>query len=357
MKDLVYSLIRFWVKIGLYGYFGKIKVSGLSHVPKGKPVLFLSNHQNALLDALLIGVDCNRKPYYLTRSDVFKNGTLSIILDFFRMIPIYRVRDGRRSLKNNQAVFDHCADLLQNNNAILMFPEGDHNLKRRVRPLSKGFTRVLFTSLATKPDLDIRIVPIGVNYRDAFQFPDQVSLFFGKDIPVQDHYDPSDSNTSITQLKEAVSNALKNLTTHIGNEETYEETIKRLDAVGADYLDPRSVNLKLQNLPTNALGTVKKAQNHSADLFGGLFSLLNFPIVMIWRFFVKPKIKEPEFVGTIRFGFAILGYPIYYLLLFMILALATNPITALLSILCLFVFNWAYVRLGTKKRAYVKNMK
>lgn len=348
MKDLVYNIIRFWVKIGLYGYFGKIKVAGLAHVPKDKPILFLSNHQNALLDALLIGVDCNRKPYYLTRADVFKNGTMSIVLDFFRLIPIYRIRDGRKSLKNNQAVFDYCADLLKNNNAILMFPEGSHNLKRRVRPLSKGFTRVLFSSLAAKPNLDIRIVPIGINYKDAVRFPDRVSLFFGKDIAVQDYYNATDLNTSIVQLKEVVSNSLKNLTTHIANEENYEETIKKLDAVGADYLKPQAVKLMLHNLTTDALATVKKTRNKSTGIFDGLFTLLNFPIVLIWRIFVKPKIKEPEFIGTMRYGFAMIGYPIYYLLLFVIFALATNPITALLSIFCLFVFNWVYVRLGSR---------
>ena len=109
MKNFGYNLARLWVKIGLYLYFGKIKVSGLSHIPKDKPVLFLSNHQNALLDVLLIGIDCNRKPYFLTRADVFNSPILKAIFDIFQMIPIYRIRDGRESLKKNQAVFDRCA--------------------------------------------------------------------------------------------------------------------------------------------------------------------------------------------------------------------------------------------------------
>ena len=91
------------------------------------------------------------------------------------MIPIYRIRDGRESLKNNQAVFDLCSDLLQQKEAILMFPEANHNLKRRVRPLSKGFTRILFNTLLQAPETDIQIVPVGINYKDAVRFPDQVA--------------------------------------------------------------------------------------------------------------------------------------------------------------------------------------
>lgn len=344
MKKIGYNVVRLWVKVCLHLYFGKIKVSGLDHVPKNKPVLFLSNHQNALLDVLLIGVDCNRKPWFLTRSDVFKKKVLAAIFEFFQMIPIYRIRDGRESLKNNQAVFDRCSRLLRENQAILMFPEANHNLKRRVRPLSKGFTRILFKTLELAPDTDIRIVPVGLNYKNAIHFPDQVALFFGKDILIKDLFDATDEKGTVDRIKKVVSDQMKTLTTHIENEDTYDRTIQKLNTVGVDYLNPKEVNVLLKNLMHIKAKDTKETLNFSYQIFKGIFTLVNLPMVLLWRKLVKPKAKEPEFRGTLRFAFIVLGYPIYYVLLFTGMLVVWNPITSFIAVLGLFIFNCAFIK-------------
>lgn len=350
MRNFGYNLTKWWVKTGLHLYFGKIKVSGLETIPKDKPVLFLPNHQSALLDVLLIAVDCNRKPFFLTRSDVFKGKFLNAVFTYFQMIPIYRIRDGRESLKNNQAVFDTCADLLRNNEAILMFPEANHNLKRRVRPLSKGFTRILFNTLEKAPETDIYIVPIGINYRDSVHFPDKVALYFGEPIPVKDSYNATDVKASVERIKAKVSTKLQQLTTHIADEEHYDSILLELDKTGVDYLDPVTVNRKIVNLSKNLVSEdnqrpSKNDVNFSNVLFRGLFILLNLPVLLIWKTVLKPKVWEPEFMGTLRFGFALLVYPIYYILIFAVLAWLFNPLPALITALGLFLFNWAYTRL------------
>jgi 1-acyl-sn-glycerol-3-phosphate acyltransferase len=338
-------LVRLWLKINLQFYFGKIKVSGLENIPKNKAVLFLPNHQSALLDVLLIGTNCIRKPWFLTRSDVFKSKILVAMFNIFQMIPIYRIRDGRDSLKNNQAVFDRCSELLMKKEALIMFPEANHNLKRRVRPLSKGFTRILFNTWDKAPDTDIMIVPVGLNYRDAVLFPDKVALCFGAPIAVKELNNPMDEKTSIEVIKEAVSSSLKILTTHIENEETYKETIQQLDALGVDYLNPQEVNRTLENLPSEN-NSSKKSTNVLGQLGKVLFIILNFPIVLIWRILVKPKVWEDEFMGTLRYAFTVLVYPIYYVLLFVVLTSIWRPEIGLGAVLGLFLFNWAYVRLN-----------
>lgn len=345
MKNLLYNLVKIWIKAALHLYYGKIKISGHSNIPKNKPVLFLPNHQSALLDVLLLAVDCNRKPYFLTRSDIFKNNTLNSIFDFFRMIPIYRIRDGREALKNNQAVFDKCSNLFKQGEAILMFPEANHNIQRRVRPLSKGFTRILFNTLEKYPEIDIRLVPVGINYRNAEDYPDKVAIYFGENIPVSILFDEKDLQTSILRIKEAVSDKLKQLTTHIEDETTYDEIVTKLDALGVDYLNPKKVNDTIANLDKFE---VSPAQNKrlkiGSKILKFIFVLLNFPIVLLWRFFLKPKVWEPEFSGTLRFGFALLTYPVYYILLFVGIASIWNSTFGIASIFGLFVFNWLYVR-------------
>ena len=340
-------MIRLWVKASLHLYYGKIKMHGLENIPKDAPVLFLPNHQNALLDVLLIAVDCNRMPYFLTRSDVFNGKVLHAFFGFLQMIPIYRMRDGRESLKNNQAVFDYCSELLMKKEAILMFPEANHNLKRRIRPLSKGFTRILFNTMDKGPDTEIQIVPVGINYRDAESFPDKVALFFGAPISVNVMYDTQDEKGSVNSIKEVVSSRLENLTTHIADEANYEEIAGQLNSLQVDYLKPQVVNKAISELQHTTLNSeVKRHEGTLKKLFRGVFFLLNFPMVLIWKKLIKPKVKEPEFIGTFRFGFVLLAYPIYYLILFVVMVFMMSAMNALITILILFLFNWMYVRLN-----------
>ncbi|WP_289063213.1 lysophospholipid acyltransferase family protein [uncultured Zobellia sp.] len=345
MKNIGYQLLKTWIKTGLYLYYGKIQVSGLENVPKNKPVLFLPNHQSALLDVLLIAVDCNRKPFFLTRSDVFTKPTLKKFFAYLRMIPIYRIRDGREALKNNQAVFDQCAEIFGNGHAIVMFPEANHNIKRRVRPLSKGFTRILFNAVERLPDTEIHIVPVGLNYKSNSGFPDQVAIYFDKSILVNTMYDADDVQGSVNNVKGLVSDRLKQLTTHIEDEKAYENISGQLNALDVDFLNPFETNKVIGTLDSSiSAEPVKKKKGILGILANALFTILNFPILFIWRKWAKPKVWEPEFMGTLRFGFALLAYPVYYALLFTVIALLCSGLVGLMVILFLFIYNWAYVR-------------
>lgn len=347
MKELGYNLLKNWIKVGLYCYYGRITVSGKGNIPKDKPVMFLPNHQNALLDVLLVGVDCNRKPWFLTRSDVFKNLILKKFFNYLQMIPIYRIRDGRQSLKNNGQVFVQCAELLEGSEAILMFPEANHNLKRRVRPLSKGFTRILFGTLNKAPELDIQLVPVGLNYKDAEGFPDRMAINFGKPIGVQKLYDKNDVHASTLVVKNAISDALKTLTTHIEDDDNYEKITTRINALEIDYLNVPKVTKAIEELDLDALITQKKPRKNIFQAsFKLLGVLLNLPVILGWRIFLKPKVWEPEFTGTLRFAYSLLVFPIYYLLVFLFTLAFFTPLIALCSVLALFLFNCLFVKLA-----------
>lgn len=346
MKNISYHFIKIWIKASLHLYLGKIKIQGLENVPIHKPVLFLPNHQNALLDPLLIAVHCNRKPYFLTRSDVFKSSILNELFDLVRMIPIYRIRDGRESLKHNEPVFEKCAELLAKDESLLMFPEANHNLQRRVRPLSKGFTRILFKTLEQSPSLDIRLVPVGMNYLYGEDFPDKVAIYFGQDIAIQSLLHDEGQRAVTERIKYEVSQALQNLTIHIPDE-NYAETLKKINDLGVDYLDPIATNAILKNLENHNKKTrIDSDKSLFGKIFWPLFIVLNLPVVLLWKLLVKPKVWEPEFTATLRFMLALLAFPVYYLLLFIGLSFWSGAVVALGALFTLFLFNWAYVKFG-----------
>lgn len=347
MKKALYQLVKLWVKLSLHLYFRQIKTYGLENVPRDRAVLFLPNHQNALLDVLLIAVDCDRKPYFLTRSDVFKGKWLTAVFEFFQMIPIYRIRDGREAIKHNQEVFGRCSELLTANQALLMFPEANHNLKRRVRPLSKGFTRILWSTFDSNDQLDVHLIPVGMNYQNATAFPDRVALYFGKSIPSRVFYDPGDIRSSVTAIKNKVTNELQKLTTHIDDEAAYASIVQTLDVMKVDYLDPKTVNRKIEQLSSTDFGvhgTPKRPKDPIRKLVYLLFILANSPMIFLWKKVIKPKVWEPEFIATLRFAFVLVGYPFYFGLLFVTLTVYCSLKMALAVLILLFLLNWAYVK-------------
>lgn len=333
--------MKYVVKFGLYGYHKRIDVYGLKNIPKNKPVLFLPNHQSALIDVLLVATDCRRKPYFLTRADVFSSTWLNHIFSYFRMLPIYRMRDGRETLFNNNLIFDECADLLNRGEALVIFPEANHNLKRRIRPLSKGFTRIILGAFEKYPDMDIQLVPVGLNYKNAAHFPDEVAIYYGMPISAKSLYNEVNLSKSSLAIKNKIAARLKELTTHIPDNLDYDVSIKALRSENADFLQPKEINHKLRFWTAekgNSLKTFSIKSRRSPFLFYFLV-LLNFPIALLWFLVIKPKVPEAEFMGTFRFATGLILLPVYLVILFLLLTFFLSFKLALIGIVILGILN------------------
>jgi 1-acyl-sn-glycerol-3-phosphate acyltransferase len=301
----------------MFFYFKKVDVIGVQNVPKDKAVLLLGNHQNALLDALLIATKSGRFSYFLTRAAVFKNPWISQLLRSLQMLPVYRIRDGWSNLTNNNAIFETCTNALQEKEAVVIFPEGNHNLERRVRPLSKGFTRIVFDTLDTYPDIDIQLVPVGLNFVNATGFPDSAAMYFGEAISAKD-YVSENRNDAVVHLKDRIKTELSELTTNIP-EDNYESILERLDALNVNYLKPKAVNACIQANFKNCTEQPKPRAQFVNSSFKILLIASIFIPYLIWKFWVKPKINEPEFIATFRFAMALTLVPLYLIISMLII--------------------------------------
>lgn len=342
-----YHFVKLWIRTGLFFYYTKMKVVGKGNIPKNKPIMILANHQNALMDALMIAVNCGVKPHFLARSDLFKNPLIGKFLQSLQMIPIYRFRDGRDTLKNNPAIFKQCGDLLVQGETVMLFPEGNHGIQRRVRwPMRKGFVKMIFAALDTDPKLDIRILPVGLNYMEAEGFPDSVSMHIGKDFAVQDYYDPSDLIKTESQLKDEIYKRLKELTTHIEDEETYDNVLVQLNNREVDFLKPDVVNRVIQDIdPNTPTIPLKRNIPWFSVLFKTIFTLINFPILLLWSKKVKAIGLDIEFTATLRFLLGLILFPIYYAALYLIFRYTLGQEIALILFLAHLLFNFIYVKL------------
>lgn len=316
MKHLWLHLVRSYIRLGLFFFYKKIKLVNIESVPKAGAVLFLGNHQNALMDALLIATKSGRFSYFLTRASVFQNRFVSKVLESLLLLPVYRLRDGWNNLSKNNAIFSTSAKLLSQDRAVVIFPEGSHNIKRMVRPLSKGFTRIIHEALDQYPDLDLNLVPVGFNYKHAEKFGDSVFIYFGNPITLKSA-DTAHKTESVVVLKEMVYNNLCHLTTNIPAED-YEIALQKLEQLNADFLNPVSVN---KCIASNFIDC-EPSQSVDVSLIKKFFKfwLILALIVpyLIWKFKVQTKIKEVEFMATFRFALAITLVPIYLLAIILI---------------------------------------
>ena len=313
MKRIWYHIVKICISTGLHFYFKEIRVVGTENIPKKGALLFVSNHKNALVDPLLIATTTTRNIHFLTRASAFKLILVKWILSTVNMLPIYRLRDGKETLAKNNEIFNKCYTILNKKRSLLIFPEGTHDIRRWVRPLSKGFTRITFGALEQYPELDLTIIPVGLNYTKADEFASSVSIYYGKPIVVNDYYDSKNVNASTQELKTIVHEKMKEVTTHISTIENYDSVIEQLGNV--DYLNPKIVNNKLATLSGKEIS--KTISQKKPTLLWQLLKIMvsiNSVIPLLIYKAVESKIQEIEFVSTTRFAVGITAFPLFYLL-------------------------------------------
>lgn len=185
-KSLGYNVARFWVKYTLRIIFYRSwKVRGREKIDHKKPTIFAANHQNALMDALHLAIMLKAQPVFLARADVFKKKPIARILNWMKIMPVYRIIDGYDSLQKNDAVFEQCAKILAKGRSMIIFPEGNHGEKRHLRMLKKGLARVAFGAEKVRDyKLGLNVVPVGIDYSSYEKFRSRVILSVGDPVPV-----------------------------------------------------------------------------------------------------------------------------------------------------------------------------
>lgn len=316
-QRLFNSLLKRLVKTALWFYFSEIEIVGNWKPYKHRPTLIIANHQNALLDALLITTFIDLKPYFLARASVFKNPLIAKILAFIRMVPVYRIRDGFGTISGNNKSFALCRSILKKNGKILIFPEGNHSLKRRIRPLSKGFTRIVAATLADDPSFDLIILPLGLSYQAHQKSGSKALLEIGAPISAKEYYE--EERRLVKQSKEK----LESLTLHLP-EENYDNSIKQILQSNTDITKFRG---NMETNPKIKLKPASKWKNH-------LFKVFHLPLWLVWKW-IERKVEDPVFYGTIKFCIGLIGIPLYYLGIFIMFSKLFSPAIALIPIFLL----------------------
>lgn len=330
-----YAFLKVLMKLALRFYFHRIRIEGVENIPRNTPLIITANHQNAFLDALLVGAFIPIPLYYLTRQDVFTRWSRPL-LRLMHMIPIYRIRDGYSKLSLNDAVFESCRELFKKRDSVLIFAEGNHGKNHYLRPLTKGAARLALQS-QEKLNKDMMVLPVGINYFDHQAPNSTVLLKFGEPISVSTFQKRYQENKAkgLIKLRDVISNGMKE--TLIIPEETtnYEELADFI--FQHDHEDLSFEELRLLN-SSSLSRPIKTKKKHT------LAWILNpVPLLIIRK--VISRVDDVVFHSSLKFGLGLLLFPFWWLFIFLIMiALAGIKIACLAVIVMVFGLYYSYQR-------------
>ena len=374
-RSLGYTLLRnVLVILAYYLFYRKVDVIGRKAVPNAGPVIFAPNHQNALMDAMAILCTKDRQPVFVARADIFKKPFIISVLHFLRILPIYRKRDGGSSSDNNRETFELILKVLHSGQAVGIMPEGVHNEIKRLRVLQKGIFRLAMQAQEKYGNSPmVKIVPVGIEYTSTNKFRSDVMIRYGATIELSDFYDLYAENPAkaFRQMQDALMEKMREGMINITNDPHYKE-IERLRvlyqrrAVQRLGLKYRNAEHRLQaqqkiivalqeyeqtnpdemsSLCLAARDYLAIVQHYSlrdwvierqpyslVGLLGRcILALLGIPFCMLGLLFnyvpyklsafASRKVKDPQFVSSVQYVAGLVLYPVYYLLMIVLLVI------------------------------------
>jgi 1-acyl-sn-glycerol-3-phosphate acyltransferase len=207
-------------------FYRKVVVSGTENIPSEKPILIGPNHQNALMDALAILCTRNDSPVFLTRSDIFKPDFLGNLFVLFKMLPVYRIRDGKDKLALNEKIFNISVEILEDANTLVVFPEAQHTPYRSLLKLKKGLMRIAFATAEKNAfEEDLHIIPTGIYYSNYFKYRTLLLVQYGEPIRIKDYEQLYRENpqSALFKLRNDLRDKMIPLAIHIEHKDFYDE--------------------------------------------------------------------------------------------------------------------------------------
>lgn len=259
-------------------YVKSITISGKEYFRKDRGSLAAATHPNSFLDSILCQVNMSKPLWSLARGDAFKKGIVGWILSAVKMLPIYRLSEGKQYMAKNDQTFDNCKALFEIKESVIIFSEGICRNQTKLLPLKKGTARLAIDSW--KRGIDLDVIPTAITYNNFKSWGKVVNINYDKPIVASDFDLQQEDSLLVKEFNEK-------LKTRIENNLSYE------------FKD----NGFLKN-PIYYLGW-----------------LVNFPLYFLIQFVAKKKFAKTVFFDSVAYFGVYVLLPIYWLILLIIIAI------------------------------------
>lgn len=222
---MLYRIFKTLFIPAINGYFRSVYINNVDKIPSKGPVILAVNHNSAFMDPILIATTTKRNYHFLARGEAFNSAFSRFFYDKLNMLPVYRPETTPDDVHKNKYVFKKCFEHLTNKKAIMIFPEGFSKTERRIREIKSGLARIaLGAESQNNFELDIKIIPVGINYTNPHLFQSDVLINIGDVISASDFKELFYSNekASYDHLTEAVRTGLESCTAIISDERQVE---------------------------------------------------------------------------------------------------------------------------------------
>ncbi|WP_167615592.1 1-acyl-sn-glycerol-3-phosphate acyltransferase [Maribellus sediminis] len=260
-----YWVLKNIVRFADFIIYKQIIINSKEKIPRDKPILFAPNHQNALSDPMAVLLHTPYQPVWLARADIFKNKIAAAILRFMKIMPVYRIRDGKDQMANNDTTFNNSIKVLKSNGALALFPEAAHSGKRQMLAHKKAVPRIVFMAEEKSDEnIDIHIIPTGIYYSSYWKFNRTVIVNFGDPVLVNDYLEEykNNPNAATMALREKLYEEIDKLTINIRSKAHYQDFELIREYYGKEFLNKQGITYS----PTNLFKSDQKLTNQLDQL-------------------------------------------------------------------------------------------
>lgn len=239
---MIYNFLKTVCKLTLNVYFRKKHVVGKENLPQQGPFILVANHPSSFLDPLCIAVETKPKINFLAKGVLFKNKLVASILRGLNMVPIHRAEDNPKLLNKNTEVFKDCYKKLKDDGVIMIFPEGTSEMERRLRKIKTGAARIaLGAEKEYNYQLNLKIVPVGLNYTKSSRFRSEATVNIGEAINVSDYFEAYKKEEIATarDLTAEIESRIRTLMVAIDKEEN-DELVERIESIYKNTLKAKN---------------------------------------------------------------------------------------------------------------------
>jgi 1-acyl-sn-glycerol-3-phosphate acyltransferase len=170
---MIYSGLRWIAGIALHWFYRDVRILRADRIPCSGPLLIAVNHQNALVDSLILGWLMPRRVTMTAKATLADNPLVSLFFRMMRVVPLRRLSDEPEGSSDqpfkrsrNAEAFREILGALHRNGAVLIFPEGKSHNEKGLEPLKTGLARVALQARDETGLSGLSILPIALIFED-----------------------------------------------------------------------------------------------------------------------------------------------------------------------------------------------
>lgn len=279
---MIYGLLSIWTRLAMRWFVPSLTIRPAKNWLPGKPTLLVANHPDSFLDAVIIAMACKGPIHFLARGDVFTKPWHRKLLRLLNMYPVYRIREGRAHVHLNRNTFRFSHEVLANNGTLLIFIEGICLNTHELQPFKKGAARI---ALEAKDLPGCCYLPVGVAYSSFSRIGKAATVIFGETIFPEQIFEGDQEQANLTRFNRLL--------------------FPKLEAC--------------INVPS---ASIQSPPSPMLQLVYWISKVLHFPIYVPLRRKIAALTSGTVFYDSVLFAALLFLYPIYLLLIWVILSSA-----------------------------------